>query len=84
MLFRYSAHALQRLDETRIPRTVVEAVLASPQQKLTERNGITCFQSLASLDEKQFLLRVLVNEAVEPALIVTLYRTSKIDKYFRR
>ena len=29
-----------------------------------------------------FLLRVIVDDTVEPAMVVTLYRTSKIDKYW--
>jgi hypothetical protein len=32
---------------------------------------------------KTYLLRVMVNETVDPAVVVTAYRTSKIKKYWR-
>jgi len=32
---------------------------------------------------KIFLLRVVVVDSVEPAVVVTVYRTSKINKYWR-
>ncbi|HYY26599.1 MAG TPA: DUF4258 domain-containing protein [Chthoniobacterales bacterium] len=83
MPFRFTTHALKRLAETRIPRAMVEAVLESPEQRTIERNEIACFQSRVFLDEKEYLLRVFVNETVDPRLVVTVYRTSKIAKYWR-
>lgn len=35
-------------------------------------------------DGRIFLFRVIVAEDVDPAVVVTVYRTSKIDKYWRR
>ena len=32
---------------------------------------------------KSYLLRLFVNETVDPAVVATLYRTSKIKKYWR-
>jgi len=32
---------------------------------------------------RTFLLRIIVDDTVEPAMVVTLYRTSKIDKYWK-
>lgn len=36
-----------------------------------------------TLTAKQYLLRVVVNDVVDPAVVVTVYRTSKIAKYWR-
>jgi hypothetical protein len=33
---------------------------------------------------KRYLLRVMVNETVNPPVVVTAYRTSKITKYWRK
>jgi len=33
---------------------------------------------------KTFLLRAIVNDGVEPAVVITAYRTSKIEKYWRQ
>ncbi|HWP92718.1 MAG TPA: hypothetical protein VNN20_11050 [Thermodesulfobacteriota bacterium] len=35
-------------------------------------------------DGRIFLLPVIVAEDIDPAVVVTVYRTSKIDKYWRR
>jgi len=29
-------------------------------------------------------LRVMVNETMDPAIVVTVYRTSKVSKYWRK
>jgi hypothetical protein len=63
---------------------MVDAVLAAPQQTLTERDGILALQSVLEFPEEgSFLVRVLVNQE-QPAKVVTVYRTSKISKYWRQ
>jgi hypothetical protein len=81
--FRFSKHALRQLEATKIPQALVEAVLEVPEQKTDERDTITCYQSRMFMNQKQYLLRVLVNETIYPAIVVTAYRTSKIAKYWR-
>ena len=34
----------------------------------------------ATLDGKIYLLRVIVDDSVDPAVVVTAYRTTKIEK----
>lgn len=46
--------------------------------------GITCFQSQVDIGGKQYLLRVMVNESVDLPIVVTVYRTNKIAKYWRK
>jgi hypothetical protein len=36
------------------------------------------------MDGKDYLLRAMVNEATDPPVVVTVYRTSKIDKYWSK
>jgi hypothetical protein len=43
-----------------------------------------CFQSQVEIGAKRYLLRVMVNETVNPPVVVTAYRTSKITKYWRK
>jgi hypothetical protein len=33
---------------------------------------------------KMFLLRAIVDKSVDPAVVVTAYRTGKIEKYWRK
>ncbi len=37
--------------------------------------------ALVELDGKVYLLRAMVNETANPTVVVTVYRTSKIEKY---
>ncbi len=41
---------------------------------------IWCDQSRVTLAEKPDLLRVMIDETKQPAVVVTVDRTSKIDK----
>ena len=83
MSYMFSKHMLEELLERNIPLEVVERVLQFPQQKVPEVENITCYQSRVDMDGKEYLLRVMVNETSTPAKVVTVYRTSKITKYWR-
>lgn len=41
------------------------------------------YQSQIEFHGKMFLLRVIVAQDVEPEVVVTVYRTSRIGKYWR-
>jgi Domain of unknown function (DUF4258) len=83
MNFRFSKHAESELVLRKIPREFVENVLRQPQQIVPERSPKKAYQSKMDFDGKIFLLRVIVDDTVEPAIVVTLYRTKKINKYWK-
>ncbi|MHB8743271.1 MAG: DUF4258 domain-containing protein [Sulfuricaulis sp.] len=84
MKFRLSEHALEELGRRGIPRDLLEQVLQNPQQILPERDGKKVYQSRVEFNAgKVFLLRAIVNDEAEPTVVITVYRTSKIDKYWR-
>ncbi|MGH8657710.1 MAG: DUF4258 domain-containing protein [Gammaproteobacteria bacterium] len=62
---------------------IVQGVLAAPAQKVPEHGAIVCYQSIVEIDQKPYLVRVMVNETASPPTVVTVYRTSKIEKYWR-
>ena len=62
---------------------LVDRVLESPEQKSAVLDNINCYQSRVEISGKQYVLRVLVNDTVQPPVVVTAYRTSKIRKYWR-
>ena len=72
----------EQLGERQIPRSRVEAVLESPEQKIPVLDNINCYQSRVEISAKQYILRVMVNETVQPPAVVTAYRSSKIRKYW--
>jgi hypothetical protein len=80
-----SEHALFEMERRGISESVVRSVLASPGQRIDVRPGRIVLQSRVSMGEpaKQYLLRVFIDTDREPAEVVTVYRSSKIAKYWR-
>lgn len=83
MNFRFSRHALEELARRGLTRSVIDDVLANPDQVLVENVNKKVFQSKVAFERgKLFLVRVVVAFDADPPLVVTAYRTSKIDKYW--
>jgi Domain of unknown function (DUF4258) len=76
-----SKHVQDEMQRRSIPLTVVETVLAAPAQKVTEHGDVVCYQSKVEINGTLYLVRVMVNE--KTAKVVTVYRTSKIKKYWQ-
>lgn len=63
----------------------VAGVLARPEQRETVREGRDVLQSRTQSGDppKTYLLRVFVDVDLDPAIVVTVYRTSNVAKYWR-
>ena len=82
MEYQFSKHALEQMLLRSISKDVIESILKNPDQK-KKVEDLTVFQSIINTDSGEiFLLRVFVNEKRDPKLIVTVYKTSKIQKYY--
>lgn len=67
-----------------IPRACLEAVLDNPEQIVPGKDDCRIYQSRLDFGEgKIYLVRVIVDPAVEPLLVITVYRTGKIEKYWK-
>ncbi len=84
MEFTLSEHAKAEMAHRRIPLDVVEKVLDRPEQVIPERGGMEVYQSRHDFGGMIFLVRAVVDRSVAPAMVVTVYRTSKIGKYWRK
>jgi hypothetical protein len=83
--YKLTRHAQEEMGRRAIPLEWVEDVLANPGQIVDERGGRKVYQSQIDFGEgKVFLLRVILNVDVDPIVVITLYRTSKIEKYWRK
>ena len=58
-------------------------VLAAPEQRHAVRPGRDLLQSRIEFAGKTYLVRVFVDVDRDPAEVVTVYRTSRIAKYWR-
>ena len=78
-------HALLEMRRRSIVEEDVKKVMISPEQKLDVRRGRCVYQSRLSFGEpaRNYLVRVFVDIDCEPKEVVTVYRTSKIEKYWR-
>ena len=47
-----------------------------------ERGVTKAYQSKCEIGGKMFLLRAIADDSVDPAVLVTTYRTTKIEKYW--
>ena len=84
MNFRLSHHAKEEMLRRSIPLELLETVLNAPQQIVVERGYLKAYQSQVDFGGgKIFLLRAIIDDTLEPATVITVYRTSKIGKYWR-
>lgn len=83
MNFIFSNHALQELQRRGLQQNMVESVLNNPQQIIEEKEGRKAYQSQVDFGGgKIYLVRVIIADNIEPAVVITAYRTSKITKYW--
>jgi hypothetical protein len=83
--YHLTEHARAEMARRQIAESIVTKVLESPEQVLSIREGRKTFQSKVEMGEppKVYLIRVFVDIGRSPPEVVTVYRTSKIDKYWR-
>lgn len=76
-------HATFEMGRRGIAEEVVKTVLSAPEQRLAVRTGREVFQSRITISGRLCLVRIFVDVDRDPAEVVTVYRTSKIMKYWR-
>ncbi|MDW8319692.1 MAG: DUF4258 domain-containing protein [Anaerolineae bacterium] len=83
--YRITDHARDEMARRQITEEEVAQVLAAPEQSETVREGRKVYQARKELGEppKTYLLRVFVDIDRLPPEVVTVYRTSKVTKYWR-
>jgi hypothetical protein len=83
--YRLTEHARLEMARRQIDEGDIARVLAAPEQSEMVREGRVVFQSRIALGQppQAYLLRVFVDvDRILPE-VVTVYRTSKIAKYWR-
>jgi hypothetical protein len=83
--YRLTDHAWFEMTRRQISAAEVESVLAAPEQTECVREGRAVYQSRIELGEpsKTYLLRVVVDIDCQPSEVVTVYRSSQVQKYWR-
>jgi hypothetical protein len=84
MRFRVSQHAAEEMVRRGISRLWLDLVLDTPEQRLTQPDDKEILQSRFADDNGRiYLVRAVVAVNRDPPVVVTVYRTSKIQKYWR-
>ena len=85
MNYVFTEHLEFEMKRRGLTVEIVESVLKNPEQKWDLRKGRRVLQSRITMDdpEKLYLIRVFLDIDREPFEVVTVYRTSKIAKYWR-
>jgi len=81
MTIEFSNHALRQMEARSIAKEIILSVIQQPDHIVKQDQSTTIFTRLIDEHEKRYLYRVFVNTAKKPPLIITAYKTSKIDKY---
>ena len=82
---RITDHARFEMERRGISEAEIARVLSAPEQSDLVRPGRVVYQSRmeAEVPGKIYLLRVFVDIDRQPAEVVTAYRTSKVEKYWK-
>lgn len=84
MNYVLSRHAQDELHRRQIPPELLDAVMQAPQQIVADQRGNRIYQSICTFDdEKAYLVRAVVADSSDPAIVITVYRTSQISRYWR-
>lgn len=83
--YRITNHARSEMERRNISAEEIAHVLSAPEQMVMVREGRVVCQSRQQHGDPPhtLLLRVFVDVDRRPAAVVTVYRTSRIDKYWR-
>jgi len=76
-------HAAFEMKRRGIDEAMLRSVLAAPGQRHSVRSGRDVLQSQVTIEDKEYVVRVFADIDRTPANVVTVYRSTKIRKYWR-
>jgi hypothetical protein len=82
---RWSPHALKNLVDREIEREQADRTLAAPELIVPGQTGCKVFMRryFDTNLQQDMLLRIILEETTEESVVVTIYRTSQIDRYMK-
>ena len=84
MEYVLTAHALEEMVRRQIDPAWVKRVMIQPEQRIPGAENRTVLQTRIEAEGKLFLVRCVVEDWRNPPIVVTVYRTTKIAKYWRQ
>ena len=81
MKYKFSKHAIEQIERRGLSASIIENVINKPDKIIQHDDCVEVMQKVISDNKSNYLYRVFVNICKTPTLIITVYKTSKIDKY---
>lgn len=81
----FADHAIFEMNRRGIGIEQVKEIIQYPQQELQSSKGRVILQNIFhdSIDRKKMLLRVIGVRSTDNFKVVTVYKTSKVEKYWK-
>jgi hypothetical protein len=77
----FSLHTKERIQDRRLNLETIVSVLEQPDAVLQESDCKQIFHKIIKEGGSKYLYRIFLNICKQPPLVITAYKTSKIDKY---
>lgn len=84
MEFEFSKHALEQMIRRDIDEDLLKSIVEMPNNVVDQDITIKIYTKEVNENSKNYLYRVFVNCVRNPALIITVYKTSKTKKYVNK
>lgn len=81
--YRITDHAHDELQRRGISEDILEQVITQPEQIVDVHSGRKAYQSRIEIEGKLYIVRAIVEDS-DPIAVVTVYRSSKIEKYWSK
>jgi len=82
MNVNYSNHAIEEMDKRDISKDIIDSIMQNPEQVI-EQGNFEIFQSKTEINNRIFVIRVITKKQENSIKIITVYKTTKIKKYWR-
>ncbi|MBI5677550.1 MAG: hypothetical protein HZC52_03450 [Planctomycetes bacterium] len=79
-----SGHAVFEAKRRDIDEGLIRSMVIKPQQKISSKRGRVIVQGRYQdqIEDKEMLLRIIGKETIDKFEVITVYKTSKIKKYW--
>ena len=82
-MIRYSKYAERRIRKRKIPLELISKTIEKPGQQFAERGRLVAQSRFDAGFGNEHLLRVVYEMHGNDAMVITVYETSRIAKYWR-
>ncbi len=84
MRVELSDHAKQQIQKRKLSQRLVISVALQPEQIVEETDELSVAQSRITFLDKKALLRVFFRDEGDVRIVITVYPTTRVKKYWKK